>query len=141
MLVETIIKTIWKPIFFKTFYCSHQKSFLCLVKNNFVHLSDIPGCEERFSSFQLVETDFLSSGNRILSLRVLLKFLKFKCSNIFLRETLFRLVETDFLAKLFFFFFFFHFSDTPPKINTLPSGNVFLNEFFIPYGGDGFSVL
>ena len=111
------------------------------MKNNFVHLPDIPGCEERFSSFQLVETDFLSSGNRILSLRVLLKFLKFKCTNIFLRETLFLLVETDFLAK-FFFFFFFNFSDTPPNESYfLPSGNVFLNEFFIPYGGDGFSVL
>ena len=113
------------------------------MKNNFVHLSDILGCEKRFPSFQLVETDFLSSGIRILSLRVLLKFSKFKCSNIFLRETLFLPVETDFLAKFFFFFFFsFHFSDTPPDESYfLPSGNVFLNEFFIPYGGDGFSVL
>ena len=112
------------------------------MKNNFVHLPDIPGCEERFSSFQLVETDFLSSGNRILSLRVLLKFLKFKCSNIFLRETLFLLVETDFLTNFFFFFFFFHLSDTAPNEGYfLPSGNGFLNEFFIPYGGEEFSVL
>ena len=36
----------------------------------------------------------------------------------FLKETLFLLLETDFLA----------------------SGNVFLNKFFIPHGGDGFSV-
>ena len=39
----------------------------------------------------------------------------------------------------FFFFFFFHFSDTPARESYfLSSGNVFLNEFFVPYGGDGF---
>ena len=47
-------------------------------------------------------------------------------------------METDFLGK----FFFFHFSDTPANESYfLPSGNVFLNEFLIPYGGYGFSVL
>ena len=37
---------------------------------------------------------------------------------------------------------FFHFSDTPASERYfLSSGNVFLNEFYIPYGGDRFSVL
>ena len=36
----------------------------------------------------------------------------------------------------------FHFSDTPASERYfLSSGNVFLNEFFSPYGRDGFSVL
>ena len=46
-------------------------------------------------------------------------------------------METDFLASGSYFF---HFSDTPAsEMNFLSSGNVFLNKFFIPYGGDGFS--
>ena len=46
-------------------------------------------------------------------------------------------METDFLAN-----FFFYFSDTPASESYfLPSENVFLNEFFIPFGGYGFSVL
>ena len=38
--------------------------------------------------------------------------------------------------------FFFHFSDTPASESYfLSSGNVFLNEFFILYRGDGFLCL
>ena len=37
---------------------------------------------------------------------------------------------------------FLDFSDTPTGERYFSSsGNVFLNEFYIPYGGDGFSVL
>ena len=37
---------------------------------------------------------------------------------------------------------FLHFSDTPAGERYFSSsGNVFLNEFYIPYGEDGFSVL
>ena len=43
-------------------------------------------------------------------------------------ETIFWLVEVNF-------------SDTPASEMSLSCGNVFLNEFFILYGGDGFSVL
>ena len=36
--------------------------------------------------------------------------------------------------------FFSHFSDTPASESYfLSSGNVFLNKFFIPYGGEPFS--
>ena len=46
-------------------------------------------------------------------------------------------METDFLASGSFFS---DFSDTPASEKYfLSSGNVFLNKFFIPYGGDGFS--
>ena len=142
MLVGTIIEEIWKPIFLKKIHCSRQKLFFCLVKNNIVHLSDISGCEKRFSSFQLVEKDFLFSGNRILSFRVLLKFLKFKGSNFFEEKPYFCSWKLIFWLIFFFFSFFFHLSDTAPNEGYfLPSGNGFLNEFFIPYGGDEFSVL
>ena len=48
-------------------------------------------------------------------------------------------METDFLAKEVFFF---HFSDAPAgERYFLSSGNVYINEFFIVYGGDGFPVL
>ena len=46
-------------------------------------------------------------------------------------------METHFLAKCFLYF-----SDTPASESYfLPSENVFLNEFSIPFGGYGFSVL
>ena len=107
------------------------------MKTNFVHLPDIPGCEKRFSSFHLVETDFWFSGNRILSFRVLLKFLKFKGSNFFEEKPYFCSWKL-----IFWLIFYFYFSDTPASESYfLPSENVFLNEFFIPFGGYGFSVL
>ena len=73
------------------------------MKNGFFHLSDIPGSENGFSqvkrfSFRLVETNFLSSRNSIVLFRALLENLKFEGSS-FLGETLFLLVETDFLAS------------------------------------------
>ena len=104
MLVGTIIEEMWKPIFFKKIHCSRQKLFFCLVKNNIVHLSDISGCEKRFSSFQLVEKDFLFSGNRILSFRVLLKFLKFKGSNFFEEKPYFCSWKLIFWLNFFFIF-------------------------------------
>ena len=60
------------------------------------------------SSVRLVETNFLSSRNSIVSFRALLKFLKF--GRINLRKTLFLLVETDFLATRSQFFPFFRYS-------------------------------
>ena len=49
------------------------------------------------------------------------------------------LVEFDFVLMEVNFF---HFSDTPAsKSYFSSSGNVFLNEFFILYDEDGFSVL
>ena len=46
-------------------------------------------------------------------------------------------METDFLDSGSYFF---QFSDTPASERYfLSSGNVFLNKFFISYGGDGFS--
>ena len=50
-------------------------------------------------SFQLMETNFLSSRNSIVLFRALLKILKNSGVATFLRETLFLLVETDFLAS------------------------------------------
>ena len=92
------------------------------------------------SPFHLVKTDFLSSGNSILLFRTLLKFLGFEGSRFFFKESLFLLVETDFLTSGSFFFF--HFSGSPDSESYfLSSGNVFLNKFFIPYGGEAFSVL
>ena len=86
-----------------------------------------------------MELDFLSSGSNILLFRALLKFVKFRGDNLFKEKPyscssklIFWLEEID----------FFYFSDTPASESYLLfSGNVFLNEFFIPYGGDGFSVL
>ena len=91
------------------------------------------------SSVRLVETNFLSSRNSIVSFRALLKFLKF--GRINLRKTLFLLVETDFLATRSQFFPFFRYSFLLVKGIFFSRGNIFLNEFLIPYGGDGFSVL
>ena len=49
------------------------------------------------------------------------------------------LVEFDFVLMEVNFF---HFSDTPASESYFSSsGNVFLNEFFILYDEDGFSVL
>ena len=70
--------------------------------------------------------DFLSSGNIILLFRALLKFLKFGSSNFFKRNlTEETSMETDFLASGSYL---------------SSSGNVFLNEFFIPYSGNRFSA-
>ena len=84
------------------------------------------------SSFRLVETDFLSSGNSILLFRALLKFWKFGGGNYFKKNysrKLFYIVEIN----------FFHFLDIFASESYFSSrGNVFLNEFFILYGGDGF---
>ena len=108
-----------------------------LVKNSFFHLSVIHGCENsfsdfNFSSFRLVETDFLSSGKSIFLFRALLKLLKFGGGNSCLWKLIFWLVEL----------IFSHFSDTPSSESYFPSsGNVFLNESSNPYGGDAFSVL
>ena len=108
-----------------------------------------------FSIFQIflaVKTVFLSSGN------------------VFLRNSSFRLVETDFLSsgrsiflframlkllkfgggnsclwKLIFWLLELissHFLDTPSSESFFPSsGNVFLNESSNLHGGDAFSVL
>ena len=80
------------------------------------------------SSVRLVETNFLSSRNSIVSFRALLKFLKF--GRINLRKTLFLLVETDFLATRSQFFPFFRYSFLLVKGFFFSRGNIFLNEFF-----------
>ena len=86
------------------------------------------------SPFHLVKTDFLSSGNSGKS------FWDSRVADFFLRKAFFLLVETDFLTSGSFFFF--HFSGSPDSESYfLSSGNVFLNKFFIPYGGEAFSVL
>ena len=117
LLVETVFLAIEKQFFPSARYSWLCKQFLTS------------------SSFRFVETDFLSSEKSILLFKGLFKFLKFGVSN-FLRETLFLLVETVFwLMEVGFF----HFSDTPASESYFSSsGNVFLTEFFILYGGDGF---
>ena len=91
------------------------------------------------SSFRLVETNYVPSRNSIVLFRALLKIFKFGGSSLFLRKTCFLLVETDFLLIEVTFF---HFRDTPATERYfLSSRNIFLNRFFILYGGDGFSVL
>ena len=91
--------------------------------------------------FLAVKTVFQSSGSVFFneffipaSVRALLKFLKFGGSNFFKEKPysyslkmIFWPVEANFL----------HFSDTPTGERYFSSsGNVFLNEFYIPYGGD-----
>ena len=81
---------------------------------------------------------FLSRGNSILLFRALLKFLKFWDSNFFKEK------PCSCSWKLIFWLveIFFYFSDTPASESCfLSSGNVFLNEFFISYGRDGFLCL
>ena len=70
-------------------------------KNFFFFKNFIPNILINFNfSFRLVETNFLSSRNSIVLFRDLLKILKFRSSNFFMknrrRRTL--LVETDFLT-------------------------------------------
>ena len=121
--------------FFKRNFTPRKNSFSGY---SFFHLTDIPACENSFSvkwkrffltnsSFQLVETE------RVFFLfRALLKLLKFGGGNSCLRKLIFWLVEL----------IFSHFSDTRSSESYFPcSGNVCLNEFSNPYGGDAFSVL
>ena len=84
-------------------------------------------------------TNFLTNRKGIVLFRALLKILKFGGNNtsktnlVFCSGRLiFWLVEVN----------FFHFSGTPASERYfLSSGNVYLYEFFSPYGGDGFSAL
>ena len=78
------------------------------------------------SSFRPVETNFLSSRNSIVYSVLLFYYFKIRVSN---QSKSFWLVEVN----------FFHFSDTPASERySLSSGNVPLNQFAIPYGGDRF---
>ena len=119
------------------------------MKNSFVHLPDIPGCEPKlFVKWKCIFNEFFNPASGIdfclletvfLSLEIWQKF--WSLSGVtFLRETLYScswklilyLVEAN----------FFHFSYTPASESYfLSGGNVFLNEFFIPSVRDGFSVI
>ena len=90
------------------------------------------------SSFRLAETNFLSSRNSIVLFRVLLKILKFGGSNLFKRN-LISARENLFFSQQKLIFYNFQILLLVKAI--LSSGKVFLNEFFIPYGGEGFFVL
>ena len=94
MLVETIIETIWKPFFFQktlllpveTVFMPSEKQFFTFVRYSWLWKEFSSQVETYFltgSPFQLVETDFLFSGNSILLFITLLKFLKFGGSNFF----------------------------------------------------------
>ena len=88
------------------------------------------------SSFLLLETDFLSSENSVLPYKALLEFLKFGGSNFFKEKPYTRGNWFSGLWK------FFNFLDTPASETYFsPSGNIVLNEFFIPYGEDGGKTL
>ena len=71
LLVGTIIET-WRPILKEKLLCSQKKLFFCLVKNSFFYYSDIPRCENSFSV---------------------------KWKRIFLMNSSFRLVKTDFMSS------------------------------------------
>ena len=86
-------------------------------------------CFSTNSSFRLVETDFLSSGNNNFLFRALLKLLKFGGSNSCLWKLIFWLGEL----------IFSHFSDNPSSESYFSSsGNIFLNESSNPYCGSSF---
>ena len=129
LLVETVFLACERQFFKHVRYFLLWKQFFSQVGTNFL----------RSSSFRIVETNFRSSGNVILLFRALLKFFKFRNSN-FLKRNLIEetSIETDFLASGSYFF---PFSDTPASESYLSSsGKVFLNAFFIPYGGNKFSA-
>ena len=95
------------------------------MKNRNFYLSDVPGSENSFSqpretffstnfSFRLVETNFLSCRNSIVSFRALWKILKFGGSNLFKRNII--------SARGNWFFWLV-------KVNFLSSRNVFLTNF------------
>ena len=84
-------------------------------------------------SFRLVQKNFLSSRNSVVSFRALWKILKFGGCNLFKRNII--------SARGNWFFWLV-------KVNFLSSRSVFLTNFlifyflfFIPYDGDGFLVL
>ena len=85
-----------------------------------------------FSSFRLVETDFLSSGKSIFLFRAFLKLLKFGDGNSCIWKLIFWLVGL----------IFSHFSDTRSSEGYFSSNvNAFLNESSNLNGGHAFSVL
>ena len=113
------------------------------------------------SSFRLVETYFLSSGNTMLSFRSFFlmlvtiieirwnHFLWFSCQKkqffcimekYFSTNASFRLMETNFLACSNNFLYVFR-DYCQRKLFFLSSGNVFVNEPFIPAIGEGFFSL
>ena len=59
-------KPLWKTIFKERLHCPQQKRVFQLVKNSFVHLPDIPGCEPKlFVKWKCIFNEFFNPASGI----------------------------------------------------------------------------